>query len=274
MALPDLTSDFDGRVTINDISIDLRIRGAGPTLLYLHPGDGIAPSASLIDSLARSFRVIAPAHPGFETSDLPRHFSTIDDLAYFYLDFLEELGLEDITLVGASFGGWLAVEIVIKNRVRFDRLVLIDALGAKFDDRNSSAIADIFYYDHRGVRKLLYYDGRADDRDFSHDPEDVIARHVRNREALTLYGWSPLLYDPKLRHRLHRVKLPTLVLWGEDDRVAPVDYGRRYAAALPSAIFDVVPRAGHYMHDEHPAGLARRIRAFCGTAMPSDGAAP
>ena len=87
-------------------------------------------------------------------------------------------------------------------------------------------------------------------------------RFVRNREALLLYGWSPTLYNPKLRHRLHRIEVPTLLLWGAQDGIVSTDYGRQYAAAIPRATFEVVEDAGHYGYLEQPDAFAAKIDAF------------
>src|SRR5438132_1352011 len=79
------------QVKVDGASIEFVAKGSGQTLLYLHPGDGFDPDAVFFQRLARSFRVIAPSHPGFGGSALPPGINSVDDLAYFYLDFLEEL---------------------------------------------------------------------------------------------------------------------------------------------------------------------------------------
>src|SRR5438067_11405129 len=103
------------RRKIKGLDIELIERGHGPPLLFLHPGIGIDPRAAFLDELAQRVRVIAPSHPGFGGSDQPPSFTTIDDLAYFYLDLLDELALDDVTLVGVSLGGWIAAEMVVKS---------------------------------------------------------------------------------------------------------------------------------------------------------------
>ena len=93
-----------------------------------------------------------------------------------------------------------------------------------------------------------------------------IERFARNRESFLMFGWSPTLYNPKLRQRLHRIKQPTLVLWGEDDRIVSPAYGREFAAAIPGATFDSVPGVGHYGYVEKPAEFAKRTLRFLGAA--------
>jgi pimeloyl-ACP methyl ester carboxylesterase len=251
-------------IEIAGLSVEVFTRGEGRKLLYLHAGDGVAPDDPVIAELARSFHVIAPSHPGFGASELPREFATTDDLAYFYLDFLEALDLRNVVLVGSSFGGWVAAEIAIKSQERLSALVLAGALGVKFAGRETPEIADLFYQTHRDVRTLLYRDGRSDERDYALLSEDALTRIARNREALTLFGWSPLLHNPRLRQRLHRIKVPTLVLWGDSDRVVSPDYGRAFAAAIPGARFTLMANSGHYLHDELPAEFAGAVADFAG----------
>jgi pimeloyl-ACP methyl ester carboxylesterase len=87
---------------------------------------------------------------------------------------------------------------------------------------------------------------------------------ARNREATARYGWSPYMYDPKLRGRLHRIRVPTLFLWGTADRILSEAYGRAYCAAIPRARFETIARAGHFPHVEQPDEFARSVLAFIG----------
>ena len=93
---------------INGIAIECVEKGAGRPLLFLHPEIGLDPDSPVLDRLAERARVIAPSHPGFGGSEQPRSFNNIDDLAYFYLDLLDERNLTDVTLVGVSIGAWIA----------------------------------------------------------------------------------------------------------------------------------------------------------------------
>jgi pimeloyl-ACP methyl ester carboxylesterase len=107
-----------------------------------------------------------------------------------------------------------------------------------------------------------YFDAKAFARDYKTMPEADLVAVARNREAMARYGWSPYMHDPKLKGRLHRVPVPTLVLWGAADRIAAPAYGKAYAAALPAARFETIERAGHFPHLEAPEDFAARILAF------------
>src|SRR3954464_6343232 len=91
---------------IAGVRIELIKRGTGRPLLLLHPAIGIKSTDRVIEELARSFTLIAPSHPGFGRSELPRAMTPVDDLAYFYLDVMEALDLREVVLAGLSFGGW------------------------------------------------------------------------------------------------------------------------------------------------------------------------
>jgi pimeloyl-ACP methyl ester carboxylesterase len=212
----------------------------------------------LIDALAKDFTVLAPSHPGFGASDLPRSFGSVDDIAYLYLDLLKQRDLKDVVVVGLSFGGWVAAEMLIKNTARVSKVVLAAPLGVRTAERRVAKVVDIFMLNQPDVDKRLGVTDGPAANDMS--PEQL-SRVLRNREAVSLFGWSPYFYDPKLKQRLHRIDAPTLVLWGEDDQLAPVDYGRAYAEAIPEARFETMP-GGHRLYADQPQALAAAVTAF------------
>src|ERR1700681_1402409 len=118
-------------IVVNDVRLEAFERGSGAPILFLHPGIGIEAKAPVLAQLARTHRVIAPSHPGFGGSELPKGMTTVDDLAYFYLDLLDSLDLRDVAVVGVSFGAWIAAEIAVKSTERISRLVLANAVGIK-----------------------------------------------------------------------------------------------------------------------------------------------
>jgi pimeloyl-ACP methyl ester carboxylesterase len=247
---------------IAGVRIEMIERGRGRPLLFLHPGIGLDPGAPVLDRLAQGARVIAPSHPGFGRSDQPPDMTTIDDLAYFYLDLMDALDLKDAVLCGVSFGGWIAAEVAIKSTARIGHLVLANPLGLKAGGRESRDIADIFAMTEKEVNERAYFDSATAARDYKAMAEADILAVARNREALARYGWQPYMHDPKLRGRLHRIGAPALVLWGAADRIVAADCGRAYAAAITGARFETIERAGHFPHIEAPEDFARRVLAF------------
>src|SRR5258708_11669506 len=126
-----MTADPASSIVVNNIRVELIERGRGKPLLFLHPEIGIEPVSPVLDQLASRTRVLAPTHPGFGRSEQPRSFDTVDDLAYFYLDLLEQLDLRQIIVVGVSLGGWIAAEIAIKSSERLSHLRHVDTTGIK-----------------------------------------------------------------------------------------------------------------------------------------------
>ena len=246
-------------LVVNGIAVEVVERGRGRPLLFLHPGIGIERTAPVLDHLARNARVIAPSHPGFGRSELPRWMTTVDDLAYFYLDVLETLDLTDTIVVGVSLGGWIAAEIAVKSTARIARLVLADAVGIRVsDDPEVSDIADIFAMPEKDFIALAYHDPAKGTRDPSWPDEKLVAI-ARNLESTARFAWSPYMHDPKLKGRLHRIDVPTLLLWGLQDRIVTADYGRAYAAEISGAKFALIDQAGHFPHIEHPEEFARQV---------------
>src|SRR4051794_39765299 len=131
-------------IVVDGINVEVIERGRGRPLLFLHPEIGIDRNAPVLDALARNARVIGPSHPGFGRSDVPQWMNSVDDLSYFYLDFLAALDLEDVTIVGVSFGGWVAAATAVKSTARLSRLILANAIGIKPGDRETRDIVDIF----------------------------------------------------------------------------------------------------------------------------------
>jgi pimeloyl-ACP methyl ester carboxylesterase len=251
-------------IAVRGISIEMIERGAGRPLLFLHPGIGIEPDAPVLDRLAAHYRVLAPTHPGFGRSELPKGFDKVDDLAYFYLDLLGQLDLSDVVVVGVSFGGWIAAEIAIKSTARISHLVLANSIGIKVGGREQRDIADIYALTEDELLKLAYHDPAAGKRDYKAMPDADVKAASRNREALARYAWSPYMHDPKLKGRLHRLDVPTLLLWGMSDHVLSETYGRAFCAAIPGARFEPIEHAGHFPHVEQPEQFADKIFTFVG----------
>jgi pimeloyl-ACP methyl ester carboxylesterase len=247
---------------VNRIRIETVDKGGGRPLLFLHPGIGLDPAAPVLDRLAEKAHLIAPSHPGFGGSEQPRSFNNIDDLAYFYLDLLDELDLRDVAVVGVSLGGWIAAEMAVKSTQRISHLVLANAVGIKVGDRETRDIVDIFATPEKEFNERAYADPAMGTRDYKTMADADIRAIARNREATARYAWSPYMHDPKLKGRLHRIKIPTLFLWGDSDRILSEPYGRAYAAAIPGARFETIANAGHFPHLEQADEFARRVHAF------------
>lgn len=226
-------------IRARDIELELIDRGKGRPVVFLHPGQGITGCAPLFERLAAMGRLVVPSHPGFGRSDLPVEFNSVDDLAYFYLDLFDQLSLRDVLLVGVSLGAWIAAEIAVRNSTNLSRLVLADALGVRFSrDETAVDIQDIFTLSPEEVERRTWIEPAKWKSDHGKMTDDELFVLARNRESLCLFGWAPYMHNPMLRRWLHRISVPTLVLWGEQDGIVSLDYGRSYAQAIPGALPD------------------------------------
>lgn len=248
-------------IELRGVTLEISIRGNGPPLLFLHPAIGLSPDLPVLDMLAEHWTVYAPSHPGFMRSSLPRHFSHVDDLAYFYLDFLAELKLEKVLVVGVSFGAWVAAEMAIKSCERIAGLVLASPVGIKIGRPDEVHVVDRFSMTAEQFNSLAYANPTLAESYPDLSDEDVQIA-ARNLDAHALYGWLPYLSDPKLLNRLCRVPVPTLVLKGEQDGIITEAYAQEFADQIPNARFGHIPGSGHYPHIEQPKQLVENVRSL------------
>lgn len=250
-------------VPVGGTSLELYDRGSGPTILLLHGAGGLKAGAPFLQSLSAKARVVAPSHPGFGKSPLPDWISSIDDLAYLYLDLIEQLDLRDVTLVGMSMGGWTAAEIAIKNSERLTRIVLADPVGIKPSGREVRDIPDIWALDDATLAKLMQHDPSKAPNYATMSDEDL-AVVARNREAAALYLWEPYMHNPQLLRRLHRIKKPTLFIRGASDGLVSAEYVRAYSEAIAGSRIVTIERAGHSPANEQPDSFVQAILEFMG----------
>jgi pimeloyl-ACP methyl ester carboxylesterase len=239
---------------------DFTDSGAGRPFLLLHGGGGPQTVAGFGGLLAGSHpaRVVTPTHPGFGGTTRPESLTTIGGLADLYLALLDKLGLEGVTVVGNSIGGWIAAEMALRSTGQLGGAVLVDAVGIGVPGH---PVADFFSLTFPELARLSYY---APDR-FQVDPTALTPQQqavmAGNRAALATYTGSTSMMDPDLRARLSAVALPTRVIWGDHDRIADPDYGRAYAAAIPGAEFVLLTETGHLPQLESPERLLPAIWA-------------
>jgi pimeloyl-ACP methyl ester carboxylesterase len=252
------------------VELELHQRGQGPPLLFLHGPHPLSPSAPVLELLAASRTVIAPSAPGFGGSPRPDDFDSMYDLVRFYQALLDVLAYERLAVVGCSFGGWLAAELAVSCPHRFERLVLADPVGIKVSDREQRDIAHVFNTHPAEIQRRAWFRPPVQAVDFGFGWQQQLAtiadadlvRLARSWDALCLYGWQPYLYNPALARWLHRVKVPSLVLWGEADGIVSPDYGRAYAGLIPGARFAWIAEAGHHPELEQPAAFAQQVLGF------------
>ncbi len=247
-----------------DVSID--DRGAGSPYLLLHGGgpQTVAGFAALLAG-GQAARVITPTHPGFAGAVRPERLRSVGGLAALYVALLDELDVTGVTVVGNSIGGWITAEVALLHSPRVSHVILIDAVGIEVADH---PVADFFSLTLDQMSALSFHDPDKFRIDPSKLPPAAQAAMPGNRASLAVYAGTTM-NDPALAARLAAVTVPVLVLWGEADRVADVAYGRAYAAALPTARFQLLTETGHLPQVETPQQVLDAISTFAGADVPS-----
>ena len=248
---------------IGSLDVSYSERGSGHPVLLLHGGGGPRTVTAWADTLAaaRHARVLTPVHPGFDGTHRPAALDEIRGLAASYLELLEALDLRDVTVVGNSIGGWIAAEMAALGSARVCGYVLVDAVGLEVPGH---PVADFFSLTPAELARLSYHDPETYGIDPSKLPPEMRAAMVGNREALAVYGGSTMT-DPGLGGRLAGVDTPTLVVWGEADRIGDPDTGRAFADVIPGARFHLLKAAGHLPQIEAPAALVKLVWDFADT---------
>lgn len=218
--------------------------------------DAAAPFAEL----AKERTLLIPDHPGFGQSDTPDWLMGIGDEAYCYLDFIEQLGLNDLDIVGHSLGGWIAAEIAVRNASSIRSLTLIAPAGARLKGTQS---ADIFLWSPEEQAANLYHDpGMAAEALAAIRKAEHTEIRLKNSYATARLGWQPRFHNPELQRWLHRIKVPVQLVWGEQDKVLPVALAQAWTEALPQARLSTIPRCGHLPHVERPTETLSILQSF------------
>lgn len=250
--------------TVAGCKIRLLRGGKGAPLLYLHGAGGGGIWYPFMEKLAERFEVFAPEHPGFGASETPEWLDNVGDLAYFYLDFIDKFGLKDVTLVGSSLGGWTAAEIAVRSCASLRALVLSCAAGIHV---KGVAKGDIFLWSPEQMIRNMYLDQKFADQMLQQPlTEDQQMIAAKNRLTTAKLSWQPRLYNPHLYKWLHRISVPTLILWGDSDKIIPPAYGPAYRALIPGSKLEVIQQCGHVPQIEKMDEWSGKIVQFVGEA--------
>ncbi|MDE0172654.1 MAG: alpha/beta hydrolase [Defluviicoccus sp.] len=253
-------------IQVDGCAIEVLRGGSGPGLLFLHGAGGASDWAPYMDRLAERFEIAVPSHPGFGRSDTPGWLDSMSDLAYFYLDAFEALGLDGVHVVGNSLGGWLACEIAVRSTGRMRSLTLVGAAGIPVD---GVPMGDIFLWSPEDRVRNVYHDRSLAEARLARNPSEEEADiALKNYFTTSRLAWSPRFCNPDLPKWLHRIRIPTMILWGAEDRVFPPAYGEAYAASIPGSHLRIVPECGHLPHQEKTEAFIDAVAAIAEEAAP------
>ena len=250
-------------IRVAGVDVHAWVGGRGPVLLVLHGAGGNRGFTRWLERVAERFTVWAPTHPGFGASGDAEWMDGIDDLARFHLWLIDAAGLGRPHVLGHSIGGWAAAEMATMSPAAIDRLVLVAPAGLK---PAKGEILDIFYHPPAELVTMMVHDpGSVPEWDalFGRPmtpPQQEVA--IRNREMTARLTWKPYMHDPRLPRFLPRVTNPTLIVWGREDRIVPVECAAEYRALLPNARVEVLERCGHLPPIEQPDAFAALVSGF------------
>jgi len=237
-------------IEVDGCRVNLRRGGSGPPLLYLHGASGAPVIMPFMQQLAERFDVLVPEHPGYGLSDEPAWLENIHDVAYFYLDFLKHLELDNVTVVASSMGGWMAMEVAVRDASRLASLVLVAPAGISAPGVQP---ADIFLMSAEELVRNLFFDQRlAEARLAEPVTAEALDIALKNKHTTARLAWEPRLHDPFLPKWLHRIDVPVKIIWGKEDRILPIAFMEEYKRLIPKAQTHVVEGAGHLPQAEKP----------------------
>jgi pimeloyl-ACP methyl ester carboxylesterase len=230
-------------IDIDGCRLSVNRAGTGETILFLHGAGGAARWAPFMADLADRYDVIVPEHPGFGQSDTPTWLDNVGDLAYFYLDFIERQKLGKIHLVGTSLGGWIAAELAVRNQAQIKTLTLVAPAGIHVEGVPKG---DIFLWTPEQLIRNLVANQALADQMLAMPVSDAEQRvALQNSFTMAKLSWQPRLYNPHLKKWLHRITVPTQILWGDQDKVIPTPYGKAYQALIPGSRLQIFADCGH-----------------------------
>jgi pimeloyl-ACP methyl ester carboxylesterase len=252
-------------IDVNGRATTILHGGDGPAFVYLHSTLGESFRwFPFYQAWSKQFRVLVPTHPGFHASGGFDQIDTVEDMAFHYVELFDALGLDEVILGGVSLGGWIAAEFACRWPERVKKLWISGAPGIWVEEE---PLPDLFR--HMGkpdrLRRLLFHDPDGYMAQLVIPPEPDEERMLTAYQSMTVLGrlvWERP-YDPKLPSRLHRVKCPTLLLWGEHDTLVPPSYGKAYNKWLPHAKWQTIPGSGHLAMFEKEDAFVAAVARFC-----------
>jgi pimeloyl-ACP methyl ester carboxylesterase len=251
------------------IETEVEIKGNGPPLVYLHGPWGLPTDRGFVSLLAASRTVYAPRHPGTTPGD-PNAVHALDDwldLLVYYGELFDRLALDGpAVFVGHSFGGLVAAELAAAAPKSVQKLVLIDPVGLWRDDipvKNWMVLAEAerrpsLFADAMGDAAAQFFAVPSD----AGERVDVLAQFVWAQACTGKFVWP--LPDRGLKRRIHRIAAPTLIVWGDSDRIAGPGYAEEFAKRIGGARIETIAKAGHLPHLEQPEAVAKAVLAFIG----------
>lgn len=237
--------------------------GSGPPVLVLHGELGHPGWLAWHSELAQSHRVLIPLHPGFGRTPRVGWIHSVRDLAGFYLRYLRESGLDRADVIGFSFGGWIAAEMAACNERALQRLVLVAPTGIR---PPQGEIMDMFQVTARSYLQASVLDPKGTPEFgelFGGERTPEQFEGWEDAPETARLAWQPYMYNPSLAGLLENVvDLPTLLVWGKQDRVVPISAAEVYRKSIAGSRLVAFDDCGHRPEIEKSEGFVEALLSF------------
>ncbi|GIW13736.1 MAG: alpha/beta hydrolase [Tepidiforma sp.] len=264
-----MTSPEPQIVSVRDgmFQVPVYRKGSGQPLLYLHAAGGIRNGMTPeMLALAEHYDVIVPTHPGWDDTPGLEHIDDVHDMVVYYQDFCDALGLTSFFLAGHSIGGMFAAELAAARPDMVKKLVLVCPVGLWMDE---TPVTDLFILMPNELPGVIFGDlsNPVIPKLFAPPAsEEELAENyyfqLANFSATGKFIWP--IPDKGLKKRLHRIKAPTLIVWGDQDKLVPPAYAELFRSKIASAQVVMVPGAGHMVPLENTPEFTRAVTEFLG----------
>lgn len=254
----------ESTVNVGGTDVCLLRGGTGRPLLVLHEELGHPGWLTWHSELAGDHSLLLPVHPGFGALPRADWISGVRDLAGFYSRMLNEMALGPVDVIGFSLGGWIAAEMAAADAGQFRTMTLVAPGGVRPPE---GEILDLFIVTARAYLDASVHDPSATSEFASlyggEETTDQFEAWEDARAESARLAWKPYMHNPSLPHLLEGVQgLPTLIVWGRQDRIIPLSAGQAYNRAISGSELLVLDDCGHRPEIEKSSEFISRVRSF------------
>ena len=240
--------------------------GADP-VLYLHGMGGAGKWEACHMALGTTTVTYLPQLPGWREGKPPESLSSVNDYSRLVMEMMDALELDRVTLAGHSIGGWIALSLAARHPDRASKMILSNPIGL---DLTSTTPPDLSALDEESFAKAVFaklglvataqaYGFGAEWENVRRGPE---FEHQWKGRGLVVELTKDASTDPELMQMLPAIAAATLLVWGRQDGLAPLEQGEALNAALPNSTLDVIDNCGHLPMIEKPETFNRLVRNF------------
>lgn len=252
-------------ITVFGTTVEYYIGGSGETsLVFLHGAGGSAGWQDYHEELARTYTVYVPSQAGFNGTERPEWVYTITDMAHFNLQLINGLNIDNYILMGSSMGGWIASEMASMDDSKIKSLILVDSAGIKPE---KGEIAEIFMCSaHTRLTQRFFDPSQVPNyENYTREltTEEILTEHS-NREMASRLCWKPYCHNWSLPFYLQRISTPTLIIWGEDDAIIPVECASLFQSNIQGSKVEIIKHCGHSPAIEKPKDFLVAVNNFLG----------